>query len=115
MPILKQEDMLSVEINMAEAKNVVKQTGITGKEGWDGWSMRIFTLGKDGYTPRHAHDWPHINYIIKGSGTLFIEGKEQAVKPGDTAYVPGGEEHQFQNAGDEDFSFICIVPEEGDK
>ncbi len=65
---------------MDTAKNVSKQTPISGKEGWDGWSMRIFTLGKDGYTPRHKHSWPHINYIIKGTGTLFIDGEEKPVK-----------------------------------
>ncbi|MDC7233838.1 MAG: cupin domain-containing protein [Spirochaetales bacterium] len=115
MSILKKEDMPGVAINMAAAKNVMKQTGITGEQGWEGWSMRIFTLAKEGYTPFHTHDWPHINYIISGSGTLFIDGAERQVSPGDTAYVKGGEEHQFKNAGDEDFSFICIVPEEGDK
>ena len=115
MPILKSEDMTSIKINMDAAKNVLKQTGITGKEGWDGWSMRIFTLGEEGYTPRHNHDWPHINYIIKGRGTLLVDGEVQPVKPGDTAYVKGGEEHQFKNVGEEDFSFICIVPQEGDK
>ncbi len=115
MPILKNKDMKSVEVNMEAAKNVLKQTAITSKEGWEGWSMRIFTLKKEGYTPSHSHPWPHINYIIKGIGTLFIDGEEQSVSPGDTAYVQGGEKHQFKNNGDEDFSFICIVPEAGDK
>ncbi|QEN09751.1 cupin domain-containing protein [Oceanispirochaeta crateris] len=115
MSILKNEAMKTVEVNMEGAKNVIKQTAITGAEGWDGWSMRIFTLKKEGFTPFHAHDWPHINYIISGTGTLFIDGKEQSVKAGDTAYVNGGEEHQFKNAGNDDFSFVCIVPEEGDK
>jgi len=75
MSILKKEDMPAAELNMAAAKNVVKMTGITGKEGWDGWSMRIFNLGVDGHTPKHSHDWPHINYIISGKGTLFIDGE----------------------------------------
>jgi quercetin dioxygenase-like cupin family protein len=115
MPLLKNDEMRAVEINMDAAKNVLKQTAITGAQGWDGWSMRIFTLKKEGYTPFHSHEWPHINYIIKGSGTLFIDGKKQSVSPGDSAYIKGGEEHQFKNAGDSDFAFICIVPEEGDK
>jgi len=115
MPILKSDDMKPVEINMDAAKNVFKQTAITSREGWDGWSMRIFTLKKDGFTPFHTHPWPHINYIISGSGTLFIDGEEKSVSPGDTAYVQGNEKHQFKNNGNEDFSFMCIVPEEGDK
>ena len=115
MPLLKKEEMKQIEINMEAAKNVLKRTAISPKEGWDGWVMRIFTLKKDGFTPFHNHPWPHINYIIKGEGILFIDGKEQSVSSGDTAYVQGGENHQFKNNGDVDFSFICIVPEEGDK
>ena len=115
MPLLKKEDMPATAVNMEGAKNVAKAVGISPKEGWDGWVMRIFTLGEGGFTPRHAHDWPHINYIISGSGKLFIDGEEKRVAPGDTAYVKGGELHQFANDGKEDFSFICIVPEEGGK
>jgi len=46
---------------------------------------------------------------------LFLEGKKYPLEPGSVSYVPGGAEHQFLNRGKEDFSFICIVPEEGDK
>ena len=115
MPLLKNKDMKPVEVNMKNAENVLKQTAVTSQQGWDGWSMRIFTLKKDGYTPFHSHPWPHINYIIKGSGTLFIDGEEKKVSPGDTAYIKGDEKHQFKNKGNDDFSFICIVPAEGDK
>ena len=107
--------MISLEINLEAAKGVLKQQAISSSEGWEGWSMRIFTLKKDGFTPFHSHPWPHINYIIKGKGTLFIDGKERPVFPGDTAYIKEGEDHQFKNSGDDEFSFICIVPEEGDK
>nr|WP_243236935.1 cupin domain-containing protein [Heliobacterium chlorum] len=92
-----------------------KQSLVGPEQGWDGWVMRQFTLGQDGQTPKHSHPWPHINYILSGKGTLFLDGKEQAVESGSVAYIPGDEEHQFRNVGDEDFVFICIVPEEGDK
>ena len=115
MPILKSEDMKRIEVKMEGVKNAFKKTAITGKEGWDGWSMRIFTLKDEGFTPRHSHPWPHINYIVEGKGTLFIDGEDRPVKAGDTAYVPGGDLHQFRNTGKEDFSFICIVPAEGYK
>ncbi len=115
MPLVKFNGTEKKAVNMDAAKNVSKQNPISAKEGWEGWSMRIFTLGKEGYTPFHSHPWPHINYIIKGKGTLFIDGEEKTVEPGDTAYIQGGEDHQFKNSGDDEFSFICIVPEEGDK
>jgi quercetin dioxygenase-like cupin family protein len=95
--------------------NAFKKTLVGPAEGWEGWVMRLFTLGDKGNSPRHAHPWPHINYVVSGRGMLYIDGKENALEQGSVAYVPSGVEHQFVGAGDEDFVFICIVPEEGDK
>ncbi len=95
-------------------KNVSKQVLVGPDQGWDSHVMRVFTVGKDGYTPKHSHSWPHINYIISGEGVLFVDGKEYPVKAGGTAFVPGGSEHQFRQKGESEFSFICIVPREGD-
>ncbi|HAK45137.1 MAG TPA: cupin [Spirochaeta sp.] len=115
MPLLKKENMKNMKINMEGALNVSKMSTIDGALGWEGWSMRIFTLKREGYTPFHTHPWPHINYIISGEGSIFIDGKEKSVTPGDTAYINAGEKHQFKNLGEGEFSFICIVPAEGDK
>lgn len=93
---------------------VLKKSLIGPKDGWDGWVMRIFHLDKGGYTPRHSHDWPHINYIVSGRGIIYLDGKENAVKKGSYAYIPGGVMHQFRNEGEDELSFICIVPENGD-
>lgn len=108
------KNIKAVKVEAPGVANVLKQVLVGPQQGWEGWVMRLFTLGPDGYTPRHTHPWPHINYIVSGSGTLFLEGKEHRVEPGYTAYIPGNAEHQFRNPGGEDFSFICIVPEEGD-
>lgn len=87
---------------------------LVGKEeGWDSHVMRIIELGPYGFSPKHEHDWEHINYIIEGEGTLFIDGEEKPVKAGSYAYVPAGELHQFRNATDKTMRFICIVPTRG--
>ncbi|NLV20424.1 MAG: cupin domain-containing protein, partial [Syntrophomonadaceae bacterium] len=57
----------------------------------------------------------HINYIVSGTGTLYLDGQTYEVGPGSVAYVPDNLEHQFKNNGGGVFSFICIVPEAGDK
>ena len=36
------------------------------------------------------------------------------VSAGDFVFVPPNDEHQFQNAGDEPFEFLCMVPLEGE-
>ncbi len=102
------------KVTAPESKNAFKKHLIGPQEGWEGWVMRFFTLKEGGNTPRHAHPWPHINYIVAGSGVLFLEGREYPLTEGSVAYVPAGLEHQFISRGKEDFSFICIVPEEGD-
>lgn len=108
------KDLEEKLVNAPEVKNAYKKSLISPIEGWDGWVMRLFTLKNKGNTPRHSHDWPHINYIVSGTGILHLEGKDHALSAGSIAYVPSGALHQFIATEDEDFRFICIVPEEGD-
>ena len=77
--------------------------------------MRVFEVEPGGYTPRHQHPWPHINYIIEGTGQVMIDLVDYEISSGSYAYVPSDTIHQFQNSGDKTLKFICIVPEEGHK
>jgi len=104
----------SKAVNAPGAINAFKQVLVGPQEGWDGWVMRLFSLGKDGSTPQHSHSWPHINYVVKGTGTLLMEGEEREIGSDYVAYIPGGAVHQFKNTGESELSFICIVPEEGE-
>jgi quercetin dioxygenase-like cupin family protein len=108
-------DLAGIPVQGAEVKGAWKKVLVSPKEGWEGWTMRLFTLEAGGFTPRHTHPWPHINYIAEGSGTLYLDGQEYEITEGSFAYVPGGKLHQFSNNSEETLSFICIVPEEGDK
>jgi len=109
------QDVLGTRMDNEHIKNAVKKTLISPTEGWDGHVMREFELGQGGYTPRHTHPWPHINYILEGEGTLHLDGQDYSLTAGSFAYVPGEKLHQFTNTGNGRFAFICIVPEEGDK
>lgn len=95
-------------------EGVVKRVLVSPDEGWDGWVMRLFDVEPGGHTPKHAHDWPHINFVASGRGVLFLDGEDHALEAGSYAYVPSGHEHQFRAGADEPLSFICIVPEAGD-
>lgn len=99
------------EVQMDGVKEAFKQILIGPKQGWEGHVMRRFTLSAGGYTPRHSHSWPHINYITDGEGSLFLSGKSYPLSRGSVAFIPGGEEHQFSNPTGADFSFICIIPD----
>ncbi len=96
-------------------KGVTKQVLIGPEQGWKDYVMRLFTLTKGGYAPRHTHPWQHIMYVVEGEGRLFMNGIDYPLVPGSVSYVPAEVEHQVMNAGDAKFVFICIVPEFGDK
>jgi hypothetical protein len=34
--------------------------------GWQGWVMRLFTIGNEGYSPRHAHPGPISTILSAG-------------------------------------------------
>ncbi len=98
-----------------EALSATMKVLVGPADGWEGHVMREFILQKGGHTPKHVHPWPHINYIIEGEGTLFLNGQKNQVEAGSIAYVPNDALHQFENTGDGELRFICIVPEEGHK
>lgn len=104
----------TAEIQGRGIAEVTKKVLISPADGWDGWVMRLFELRVGGHTPRHVHGWPHINYIVAGRGLLHLDGQDHPVGAGSYAFIPAGAEHQFANDGDAVFSFICIVPAEGD-
>lgn len=93
---------------------VLKKVLVSPQEGWEGWVMRVFELESGGHTPKHTHDWPHINWIVSGKGSLFLEDKLHNIEAGSFAYVPNNILHQFKNEGEDNLTFICIVPEEGE-
>ncbi|MBN2259431.1 MAG: cupin domain-containing protein [Clostridiales bacterium] len=82
-------------------------------EGWESHVMRQVNLEPRGYSPKHQHDWPHINYVLNGEGIIHIDGVDHPVTQGSYAYIPAGKMHQFVNLTDEEMKFICIVPKEG--
>ena len=109
------KDLKGSPMEHPAVKNVVKKVLVSPKEGWEGYVMRVFDLEENGYSPKHQHPWPHINYMIAGKGILHIDGQDYEVEEGSYAFVPPNKIHQFKNNGSEKFTFICIVPEEGDQ
>mgnify|MGYP002641366249 CR=1 FL=1 len=109
------KDLEKLEVKHPEALNAAMKVLVSPTEGWDGYVMRVVEVEEGGYTPKHSHPWPHINYMLEGTGELMIDGKINPVEPGSFAFVPNDTLHQFRNRGTEVFKFICIVPEEGHK
>ena len=113
MIVANEKDVHAMVMESPEVKEAAMKALISPQEGWEGYVMRVIELGQGGYSPRHTHDWPHINYVLEGSGSLHINGEDTPIEAGSYAYVPAGSLHQYKNEGSGKFRFICIVPEEG--
>lgn len=95
-------------------KDVLKQVPVGLPEGWKDHILRVFTIQPGGHTPKHQHDWEHINYVISGVGTLEINGAKHELETGSFAVVPSNTLHQYSNQSGSDFVMICIVPSRGE-
>jgi len=90
--------------------------GVTGRvvigqaDGAKNFCMRVFELEEGGYSPCHAHDWEHEIFIHAGDGEVLRQGEWQPVTAGNVVFIPGNEKHQFRNAGQKPFVFICLIP-----
>lgn len=109
------KDLERLEVKHPSAKDAAMKVLVSGKEGWDSHVMRVVEVEVGGFTPKHSHPWPHINYMIEGEGEVFIDGTSYPVQAGSYSFVPDNKLHQFRNIGDTVFKFICIVPKEGHK
>lgn len=109
------KDVQGNPINHPSALNASMKVLVSKEEGWDDYVMRELVVEVNGYTPKHSHPWPHINYMISGKGELLLGDETHKVEAGGFAFVPSNILHQFRNIGDEPFEFICIVPKEGHK
>ena len=77
--------------------------------------MRVFEVAPGGHTPLHQHPYEHEVFILDGTGTIWREGNEVAIKSSDVLFIPADEQHQFKNTGSQPFKFMCLIPAEFQK
>jgi len=95
-------------------RGVQKRVLIGPKQGAPRFVMRHFAVAPQGYSPEHSHPWEHEVYVLSGRGRVRFDDGAVEVAAGDFVFVPPMDKHQFQNAGEETFEFLCVVPLAGD-
>ncbi len=113
MPVKRYQEIEMSPVEMEGVVDTVKANVIGPAEGWETHTLRVFRIAPGGNTPRHQHDYEHVNYVIKGRGKLQVLENVYELNEKDFALVPPNAKHQFTNPYDEDFEFICIVPNRG--
>ena len=79
------------------------------------FAMRCFTIEPGGGIPNHTNTVEHEQYVLGGHAEVGIGGQVHRVKKGDAVFIPAGVPHWYRNDGDEDFRFLCLVPNQPDK
>jgi len=103
------------KVEMPGADGCAYRVAISRRDGAPNFAMRIFEVAAGGNTPLHQHPYEHEVFILDGTGTVWRDGNEVALKSGDVLLVPADEKHQFKNAGTGPLKFICLIPAEFQK
>jgi quercetin dioxygenase-like cupin family protein len=80
------------------------------QDGAPVYNLRMIEIAPGGNTPDHAHPYEHENFAVSGAGEVMVEGAWHPVSAGDVVFVPAGVRHQYRNASDETFRFLCGIP-----
>lgn len=78
------------------------------------FAMRKFTIAKGGFMPYHTNEVEHEQFVLKGSAKVVLEGKEFIAKKDDILFIPAKAAHSYEVLGDEDYEFLCLVPNKQD-
>jgi quercetin dioxygenase-like cupin family protein len=98
---------------VAGADKTTIQVLISASEG-PNFAMRRFVMKRGGFMPSHTNTVEHEQYVLRGRASISVNGQVYAVKAGDVVFIPEGAPHWYVNNGDEDFEFLCIIPNQKD-
>ncbi len=110
MKVKKIEGEPQEPVGMEGASGVRMRMLIGPAEQARNFHMRHFHVEPGGHTPHHEHPYEHEILILGGRGVARSDAGDVEVGPGHVIWVPADERHQFRNAGDEAFEFICLIP-----
>lgn len=90
------------------------QVLISSQEG-PNFALRRFVIQPGGGMPPHTNTVEHEQYVLEGHAKIGIGEKSYIVSRGDVIYIPQGIPHWYKNEGDEDFVFLCAIPNKEDR
>jgi quercetin dioxygenase-like cupin family protein len=86
---------------------------VIGKDDGAGhFCMRVLEFPSGAQSLRHSHPWEHEMFIHAGGGEIYGNRGWTAIPTGSVVFIPGHEEHQIRNPGEEPLVIVCLVPAE---
>lgn len=78
------------------------------------FAMRKFVIKKDGHMPFHTNTVEHEQYVLKGKARVRMGEESFIAVKDDIIFIPAGVPHSYHVIGDEDYEFLCLVPNKDD-
>jgi quercetin dioxygenase-like cupin family protein len=110
MKTKKYTDVEKIEAHGDGASGASLRWVLGPKDDMPNFHMRVVEIEPGGVSMHHQHNYEHECFILEGQGELVGQGKSLPLQPGMAAFVPPNEIHQFRNAGDTTFKFLCMIP-----
>lgn len=110
MKVIAYDQIPETRLDNEAVKGVSGRVAIGKADGAPNFCMRVFELDQGGHSPRHKHAWEHEIFFHAGQGEVWQDGQWVPVAPGSVAFIPGNEEHQIRNSGDDKLTFVCLIP-----
>ncbi|MCH7932545.1 MAG: cupin domain-containing protein [Gemmatimonadetes bacterium] len=92
----------------------IRQVLIGPDEG-PNFSMRRFVMAPGGGMPKHTNTVEHEQYVLGGAARIGIGDDVFEVAEGDVVFIPAGVPHWYESLGPDEFSFLCVVPNQPDE
>jgi len=90
------------------------QVLISSQEG-PNFALRRFVMEPGGGMPEHTNTVEHEQYVLRGHASIGIGEETFDVRAGDVVFIPQGVPHWYQNVGEENFEFLCVIPNKEDR
>ncbi len=104
MPVIDNRNVKTYNVpGMIHQSVANRDAGVNTMEVWKQ------TMRPGAATPVHCHDCEEVIVVVKGSGTVTIEGEATEFGPDSTLILPPNAVHQIVNTGDEELFFIASL------
>lgn len=107
MPVKHSSEVPEAEVQAGDF--TIIQVLLSAQEA-PNFAIRRFRMAPGGGMPNHTNTVEHGQYVLQGRARISIDGQDVEVRAGDVVFIPAGAPHWYQNIGDEDFVFLCVIP-----
>lgn len=107
MSVRKIKNINSEKVNAG--KGTSRQI-LIGPDEAPNFAMRKFVIEPGGSIPAHTNTVEHEQYVLSGRAKIGIGDQIYELEKNDIVFIPSGMPHWYEVVGDEDFEFLCMVP-----